>query len=208
MDRLMSFVIVGVIAAVMIQCAAAQTEYVVGDSLGWAVPPNGAQAYTTWASSKTFVVGDILTFNFNTNEHDVQQVTKDSYDACNSTNPIGNAITTGPANITLTSAGDHYYICTVGRHCQAGQKLHVTVSGTPGATPPSTNTPPTTPSTPSPTSSTPDACAPTPSPTPSTDGPTSSTVPGAVPPPPDSSSSAVFASFFLALVASATGFIL
>ncbi|KAA8541919.1 hypothetical protein F0562_023071 [Nyssa sinensis] len=142
-------------------------------------------------------VGDILMFNFTTNVHDVQEVTKDSYDACTSINSIGNAITTGPANITLNTAGDHYYICTVGGHCQAGQKLHVTVSGTLGAAPPSTNTPTTT-ATPSPTSGTPEACAPTPSTTPSTNGPS----------PPGSSSSAVFACFFLTFWAISMGFLL
>lgn len=35
-------------------------SYVVGDKLGWAVPPGGALAYTAWASPKTFTVGDSL----------------------------------------------------------------------------------------------------------------------------------------------------
>ncbi|KAF7135814.1 hypothetical protein RHSIM_Rhsim08G0213300 [Rhododendron simsii] len=183
MERNMRMVVValfGVVAAVMLQCAAAQTAHVVGDSSGWIVPPNGAQAYVSWASNKTFVVGDTLIFNFATNAHDVLQVTKDSYDACTDTNPIGNPITTGPANITLTTAGDHYYICTYGRHCASGQKLAITVSatGTPGAAPPPSTTaapPPPPPSTPSPTSSpTPEACAPEPS----------ATNPTAAPPPP------------------------
>ncbi|KAF7135910.1 hypothetical protein RHSIM_Rhsim08G0213500 [Rhododendron simsii] len=202
MERNMRMVVValfGVVAAVMLQCAAAQTAHVVGDSSGWIVPPNGAQAYVSWASDKTFVVGDTLIFNFATNAHDVLQVTKDSYDACTDTNPIGNPITTGPANVTLTTAGDHYYICTYGRHCASGQKLTITVSatGTPGAAPPPSTTaapPPPPPSTPSPTSSTtPEACAPEPSATPpSASGPTTSTTPGQVtPPPPDSSSPAV-----------------
>lgn len=50
----------GVLAAVMLQCAAAQTAYVVGDSLGWNIPSNGAQAYVSWASNKNFVIGDTL----------------------------------------------------------------------------------------------------------------------------------------------------
>lgn len=55
-----SMVVFGVFAAVMLQCAAAQTTYVVGDNLGWTIPQNGAQAYVSWASNKTFVVGDVL----------------------------------------------------------------------------------------------------------------------------------------------------
>ena len=41
----------------------AAVEYQVGDSLGWAVPPNTSY-YSTWASSKTFFLGDILSKQF------------------------------------------------------------------------------------------------------------------------------------------------
>ncbi|GMQ08951.1 hypothetical protein CsSME_00052476 [Camellia sinensis var. sinensis] len=146
MDGLMSMVVVGVVAAVMVQSGAAQTVYVVGDSLNWTVPLNDTQAYSSWASNKNFTVGDILTFNFPTNQHNVLQVSNDSYNSCNSANPIGNTITTGPANITLSFSGENYYICTVGTHCQLGQKLAVTVSATAGtttATPPPPPPPPT-----------------------------------------------------------------
>ncbi|PSS07509.1 Cucumber peeling cupredoxin like [Actinidia chinensis var. chinensis] len=200
MERLMSMLVVGVVAVVMVQCAAAQTVHVVGDNIGWTIPQNGAEGYTTWASNKTFMLGDILIFNFLTNAHDVVQVPKASFDTCSSDNAIGNPITTGPANITLTSAGDHYYICTFGTHCQAGQKLSITVSSTPGAAAPPTHTTPTTPATPSPTSSTtPEACPPE-APTPKADGPTATSRPEVVPSPPDSSSSAVFAGFSLTVL--------
>ncbi|KAG4906546.1 hypothetical protein JHK84_055051 [Glycine max] len=34
--------------------SAAQTRHVVGDAMGWIIPPGGATTYTTWASNKTF----------------------------------------------------------------------------------------------------------------------------------------------------------
>lgn len=94
------------------------------------------------------------------------QVPIASFDACGSQNAIGDPIMTGPANVTLDSPGDHYYICTFGRHCQAGQKLAITVSGTstPAANPPN-------PSSPSPVS-------PPILPSPSATGPSGSTTPG------------------------------
>ncbi|XP_075664746.1 umecyanin-like [Castanea sativa] len=204
MEKLMSVVVVlGVVAAVLLQCTTAQTVHVVGDNIGWTIPQGGAQAYQTWAASKQFVVGDILTFNFTTNEHDVLNVTKESYDACSTANPIGNAIKTGPANVTLEAAGSHYYICTVGRHCLAGQKLAITVSSSPGATPPSTNTP-TTPTTPTPTSTTPADCSPSPTSSPDkVEGPSTM----AAPPPTTSSSFGVFASFFVSLMSIAIAFL-
>ncbi|CAI9786914.1 unnamed protein product [Fraxinus pennsylvanica] len=135
-----------------------------------------------------------------TNQHDLLRVPKSSCDTCSGDNAIGNVISTGPANITLDSTGEHYYICTFGSHCKVGQKLAITVSGTPGANPP-TSTPPITPTTPSPTSSQPDACAPTPSSTPNAGGPTASVKPPAgIPPAPDSSSTYVFASLLPVLL--------
>ncbi|XP_059459176.1 mavicyanin-like [Corylus avellana] len=205
MEKLISFVVVlGVAASVLLQCAAAQTVHVVGDSSGWVVPQGGAATYQTWADNNNFLVGDILMFNFSTGEHNVVQVPKESFDSCTSANPIGNTITAGPANITLSDAGNHYYICTIGQHCQLGQKLAITVSGTPGGaptptSPPSTQTPPTTPS---PKSGTPPAdCTPTPTsspaPSPKDGGPT----------PPDSSSSGVFATFLVSLLPIAAAFL-
>jgi hypothetical protein len=61
MEKFISFVVVlGVAAAVLLQCAAAQTVHVVGDSSGWVVPQGGAATYQTWADNNEFVVGDIL----------------------------------------------------------------------------------------------------------------------------------------------------
>lgn len=62
MEKFMSVMVIlfGVIAAVFLQCAKAQTVHVVGDSIGWTVPTGGASSYQTWAASKQFVVGDIL----------------------------------------------------------------------------------------------------------------------------------------------------
>ncbi|KAH7546884.1 hypothetical protein FEM48_Zijuj01G0248200 [Ziziphus jujuba var. spinosa] len=136
MERSMSKVLVtfGFIMAVFMQHGCyyvdAQTVHVVGDASGWTVPQNGA-------ANKKFFVGDILTFNFRTNAHDVLQVPKGSYDKCSSDNPIGQTITTGPTNITIDSSGNLFFICTVGDHCQGGQKLSITVSASPpGASPP------------------------------------------------------------------------
>lgn len=144
----------------------------------------------------TFFLKNNLVFNFMTNNHDVQQVPKASFDACTSDNAIGNLILTGPANITLSSAGEQYYICTVGRHCQGGQKLAISVSGTPGtANPPTgtTTTPPPSgrPATPSPNSNQPDDCAPAPSPSFNPANPTGGS---GIPPSSTSSSTALFAS--------------
>lgn len=49
-----------IVIATLVQSSTAQTRHVVGDALGWVVPPGGASAYSNWAANQTFRVGDIL----------------------------------------------------------------------------------------------------------------------------------------------------
>lgn len=127
------------LASVQFHGTDAQTTHVVGNALGWNIPPNGPSAYTTWASTQTFRVGDVLLFNFITGFHNVVEVPQAAYGSCTAANPISIS-TTGPARVTLNAPGTHYYICTVGTHCQIGQKLTINVSAT-SATPSPTATP-------------------------------------------------------------------
>uniref|UniRef100_A0A7N0TZL8 Phytocyanin domain-containing protein n=1 Tax=Kalanchoe fedtschenkoi TaxID=63787 RepID=A0A7N0TZL8_KALFE len=136
-----------VMAALASMALTNAATYTVGDG-SWTIPSTTGQ-YNTWASSKTFRVGDVLVFNFATGAHDVATVTKDKYDDCDGDSPMA-LVTQGPASITLTTSGMNYFICTVGNgnHCSAGQKLAVNVTtATSGTTPP----PPPPSSSPSPT---------------------------------------------------------
>ncbi|KAH6825399.1 hypothetical protein C2S53_000971 [Perilla frutescens var. hirtella] len=143
--RLNMFVFISLVVAAMLHGSSAQTTHVVGDELGWLVPPGGDDAYRTWAASKTFTVGDVLVFNFTANAHDVAEVSKEAFDSCNETNPISLS-TTSPTNITLSSAGEHHFICTITGHCNNGQRLAINVSATAPAPQPATPPPPPTPS--------------------------------------------------------------
>ncbi|KAG8367426.1 hypothetical protein BUALT_Bualt16G0070600 [Buddleja alternifolia] len=171
--------LVVVMAAAELFGNAAAATYVVGDSLGWRVPPGGATDYATWASQHVFRVGDILVFNFITGAHDVAKVAQRAYDGCASTNPIALA-TVGPASFTLNSTGPDFYICTFGQHCSLGQKLTINVTSpsttpTPAAPAPSPSTtmpPPTT-----------MPVSPAPAPAPHTVMPTPTTSPSGAPSP-------------------------
>ncbi|CAI9285781.1 unnamed protein product [Lactuca saligna] len=103
--------------------------------LGLEYSSNGPSAYTTWASTQTFRVGDVLLFNFITGFHNVAEVSQAAYGPCSAANPIS-IVTTGPARVTLKTPGTHYYVCTVGTHCQIGQKLTINVSATAATLPP------------------------------------------------------------------------
>ncbi|KAI0491658.1 hypothetical protein KFK09_025918 [Dendrobium nobile] len=141
--------------AVVFPMICAATSHTVGGSLGWTIPPNSS-FYPNWASQNKLAVGDTLVFNFPTGAHTVVEVPKSSYDACSTKNQVGPTLSTGPATVTINSAGKHYYICSVTGHCALNQKLAITVSG--GS--------PTTPSIPPVASNSPgDASSPTPLPT-------------------------------------------
>ncbi|EYU21717.1 hypothetical protein MIMGU_mgv1a022235mg, partial [Erythranthe guttata] len=173
MDRISRLI---VFCGIYTFCASAQHVYIVGSSMGWDIPSNTSVSYSNWAMGKTFNVDDIVG-NFVTNEHDVVRVPKASYDVRTRNNAVGDVI----------AAGNHHYICTLGRYCQFGPKLTVTVldsSAGGGANPPAT--------TPSPATPQPDAGAPTTNaecPTPAT------MAPRAGPPPPDSASASLTARF-------------
>jgi hypothetical protein len=107
----------------------APVTYVVGDKLGWIVPPGGPIAYSAWAYDKTFFVGDTLVFNFTTGTQDVAEVTQAAFDSCNTAAPI-TILTTGPAKVTLTTAGSYFFTSTYTRHCFFGQKLAINVTAT------------------------------------------------------------------------------
>lgn len=185
-------------------------DYTVGGNTGWNLPPNPT-FYSTWASQQNFQVGDVLVFNFTVRLHTVAEVSKAAYDSCNTANPLSPAVINPPARITLTTAGTHYFICTIQGHCRLNQSLAVVVTG-PSTTPaprPSATTPPPSASpalpTPPPSSSTTSPPPPT-----STDAPSTPTAGGSrsAPPPAGSFAAPTAAVGLLTVVSIATGALL
>jgi len=118
----------------VLQPSVAVTTHVVGNSTGWVVPPQGPIFYAVWSAQQKFILGDILFFNFTTGDQDVARVTGEDFLTCNSTNPIS-LIKTGPANFSLNSTGQYYFIGTLNTHCLQGQKLAINVTTSPAPTP-------------------------------------------------------------------------
>ncbi|KAJ6435832.1 hypothetical protein OIU84_000958 [Salix udensis] len=176
------------------------TDYEVGDSTGWKAPSDSS-FYSTWASGKTFTVGDTLKFTFTTGVHDVATVSKSDYDSCNIAGQ-SNVSKTGPTTITLSAPGTLYYFCTFSDHCSRGQKLSITVvaSSTPSPPPSTPSAPsPSTPSTPSPPGTPPTTSSSSPPPPPSSPPPPS---PSAPPPSASSSLVATLALVFMSIAIS------
>ncbi|XP_039139662.1 mavicyanin-like [Dioscorea cayenensis subsp. rotundata] len=98
--------------------------YKVGDSAGWTILGN--VNYTAWASSKKFKVGDVLMFEYDSQFHNVLEVSKDDYHACNNGSPL-TTYSTGNDSITIKRRGHHFFLCGFPGHCAAGQKLDVRI---------------------------------------------------------------------------------
>ncbi|XP_060673628.1 mavicyanin-like [Ziziphus jujuba] len=116
-------------------------EHVVGDSSGWT---NANVNYETWASSRTFAVGDTLLFTYGSN-HKVDIVNESDYTACNTSKALS-TYDDGNTTIPLTVVGPMYFLCPIANHCSEGQKLAINVVA-PNTTTPVTPSPPPPPST-------------------------------------------------------------
>ncbi|RDX86224.1 Uclacyanin 1, partial [Mucuna pruriens] len=110
-----------ILSFAIITCSA--TTYTVGDTSGWDISTN----LDTWIANKNFKVGDALIFQYSSGQS-VEEVTKENFDTCNTTNVLatyGNGNTT----VSLTRAGDRYFISGNKLYCLGGMKLHVHVEG-------------------------------------------------------------------------------
>ncbi|EYU20166.1 hypothetical protein MIMGU_mgv1a022640mg [Erythranthe guttata] len=100
------------------------TVYTVGDNSGWDISTD----VNSWAKDKSFSVGDTLLFQYS-QYHTVNEVKRDNYEGCNTTNNVIRSSSNGNASFALTGPGERYFVCGNRLHCLGGMKLHVTVHG-------------------------------------------------------------------------------
>ncbi|KAB2596473.1 mavicyanin [Pyrus ussuriensis x Pyrus communis] len=91
--------------------------YTVGDTSGW----DTSTDLKSWSSDKKFNVGDVLWFQYSSS-NSVCQVTKESFDACNTAKVI-ETYTGGNTTVTLTKPGDWYFVSGNKLYCLGGMKL-------------------------------------------------------------------------------------
>ncbi|KAG6533509.1 cucumber peeling cupredoxin-like [Zingiber officinale] len=110
--------------------AAHHKTHIVGGSYGWRIP-NTTTFYQDWADARDFAVGDKIVFLFTTMVQNVVELSSaEDFAAC-TTNNVIDIHFKGPTILELTAAGQEYYLCNVGLHCEKGQKLSINVSSTP-----------------------------------------------------------------------------
>ena len=82
----------------------------------------------------------LVVFEYNNQFHNVMQVNVEDFKSCNPDSPIARY---GKGNdaFTLESSGEYYFLCGFPGHCQAGQKIHITVNSAGSAASPQSNAP-------------------------------------------------------------------
>ncbi|KAL0756806.1 hypothetical protein Bca101_094474 [Brassica carinata] len=111
---------------------ASSSLHKVGGSAGWTTLGN--VDYQKWTSSDVFTPGDSLLFVYNTQFHNVKQVSRRDFISCNATSALA-TYNSGSDTVALKKPGHYYFLCGFPGHCQAGQKLHVLVVATSTASP-------------------------------------------------------------------------
>ncbi|KAB2605871.1 umecyanin-like [Pyrus ussuriensis x Pyrus communis] len=105
MDVNVMFLIVIAVAATEATLRSAEAaEYVVGDDLGWTIPPDGAATYA-------FAAG----------EQDLAFVTKEDLGTCNTADPLH--VFENATTIKFLGTDTYYVTSTFAGHCSKGQKM-------------------------------------------------------------------------------------
>ncbi|KAL3517577.1 hypothetical protein ACH5RR_020166 [Cinchona calisaya] len=95
----------------------------VGDRQGWTA--DVGVDYIRWAQSGTFHIGDIIYFEYDPGFHNVLQVSREDYHACNAANPIA-TYSSGNDYIKIKSHGHYFFICGFPSHCTlTSQKVDI-----------------------------------------------------------------------------------
>ncbi|MBA0773924.1 hypothetical protein Gotri_009172 [Gossypium trilobum] len=120
-DHRFSLSLVGLLMVAMAFLKGAiAADYEVGDDYGWDVPPsNSSEYYPSWANRYEFKVGDSAG---NNNIH--IQLDWESHSSSSKKNATEITLyAVAGVRVPFTTEGFHYFICTVGTHCEQGQKV-------------------------------------------------------------------------------------
>lgn len=71
-------------------------------------------------------MAEVAVFPYRPGNDNLVLVNKEDFEACTQKHVI-TTINNGPAILYLPKNGDYYYCSGVRKHCEAGQKLHITV---------------------------------------------------------------------------------
>ncbi|XP_061362263.1 cucumber peeling cupredoxin-like [Gastrolobium bilobum] len=122
-------------------CHCYATQFIVGDSAGWVIPPYPTY-YSNWSHSQFIRAGDSLEFEFDPKFYNLIQVSQYEYEHCTAFEPL-KVFNNSPAILPLKEKGMLFFTCTISNYCCLGQKIAIFVhEQNPPSPPPSPSQPP------------------------------------------------------------------
>ncbi|KAI4297782.1 hypothetical protein L6164_037649 [Bauhinia variegata] len=112
-------------------------EYIVGDEELWSSQSN----YAIWADKYNFSMGDVLVFKYLKGEHNVYQVSEDTYRSCDTSSGVLAKYDSGEDQVELSEAKRYWFICNIPGHCLGGMRFGIQVRAANSTQPPIEPTP-------------------------------------------------------------------
>ncbi|KHN37397.1 Blue copper protein [Glycine soja] len=98
--------------------------YTVGDQEEWSSQTN----YASWAERYNFSQGDVLVFKYVKGQHNVYEVTEDTFRSCDaSSGGVLAKYESGEDQVALSEVKRHWFICNIAGHCLGGMRFGIEV---------------------------------------------------------------------------------
>ncbi|KAK7280577.1 hypothetical protein RJT34_25641 [Clitoria ternatea] len=112
--------------------------YTVGDQEEWSTSQIN---YAQWADRYNFTLGDVLVFKYMKGQHNVYEVTEETYRSCDASGGVLAKYESGEDQVTLNEIKRYWFICNIAGHCLGGMRFGVEVKDGNNVNPPPNNPP-------------------------------------------------------------------
>ncbi|KAH1035523.1 hypothetical protein AAZX31_20G096200 [Glycine max] len=83
--------------------------------------------YASWAERYNFSSGDVLVFKYVKGQHNVYEVTEDTFRSCDASSGVLAKFETGEDQVALSEVKRYWFICNVAGHCLGGMRFGIEV---------------------------------------------------------------------------------
>ncbi|CAJ1977629.1 unnamed protein product [Sphenostylis stenocarpa] len=97
--------------------------YTVGDQDEWSSQTN----YASWAGTYNFSRGDVLVFKYMKGQHNVYEVTEDTFRSCDASSGVLAKYESGEDEVALNEVKKYWFICNFAGHCLGGMRFGIKV---------------------------------------------------------------------------------
>ncbi|XP_019432465.1 PREDICTED: basic blue protein-like [Lupinus angustifolius] len=121
--------ILALLYSFLLNCAMANV-YTVGDQEEW----NSQTNYASWAEGYNFSLGDVLVFRYVKEQHNVYEVTEDTFRSCNASSGVLVKYDSGEDRVKLNKVKKYWFICDIPGHCLGGMRFGIDARNSSNAT--------------------------------------------------------------------------